>query len=56
MTYGQIAYQGYAEHTNNKTHDDREMPAWSDLGDSIQGAWEAAAWAVLRKNAEGLNG
>jgi len=56
MTYGQIAYLGYAEHTNNKTYDGREMPTWEDLGDNIQGAWEAAAWAVLRRNVEGLNG
>ena len=55
MTYGETAYAGYAERTGGKTYDGRDMPAWGELGDTIQAAWEAAAWAVLKKNAEGLN-
>lgn len=36
------AYAAYGEATGGKTHDGRNMPAWDDLGDTIQGAWAAA--------------
>lgn len=44
---GQRAYEGYAASTGNKTYDDREMPAWRDLGERVQRAWIAAAAAVV---------
>ena len=44
---GQRAYEGYAAETGNKTYDGREMPAWRDLGESVQRAWIAAARAVV---------
>lgn len=46
MSYGETAYAAYAEHTGGKTFDGRDMPTWADLGERIQGAWEAAAAAV----------
>ena len=54
MSYGEVAYAAYAEHTGGKTFDGRDMPSWTDLGERIQGAWEAASWAVLAKHTEGL--
>ncbi|MET8765459.1 hypothetical protein [Streptomyces sp. NPDC004658] len=43
---GLIAYLAYSEATSGVTHDKRPMPAWDDLGDTVQGAWIAAAAAV----------
>ncbi|MCZ0207892.1 hypothetical protein OZK63_20995 [Streptomyces sp. UMAF16] len=43
---GQAAYLAYSEATDGLTHDGRPMPAWDDLGDTVQGAWIAAAAAV----------
>lgn len=54
-TYGESAYDGYREATGGKTYDGRNMPAWADLGERIQGAWEMSAWAVIRKSQEGLS-
>lgn len=42
------AYQGYAEHTGGKTFDGRDMPAWADLGERIQGAWRQAVLHATR--------
>lgn len=44
---GQIAFEAYCEYTGGKTHDGKDVPPWSDLGDQIQGAWEASACAVV---------
>lgn len=41
------AYEMYAEVTGGKTFDGRDMPAWDDLGERIQGAWRAAADKVV---------
>ncbi len=43
---GEVAYRAYAHERDNKTYDGREMPAWADLGEAIQAAWNAAAEAV----------
>ncbi|MBL1107974.1 hypothetical protein JK361_25865 [Streptomyces sp. 5-8] len=51
---GQIAYLAYSEATSGVTHDGRPMPAWEDLGDTIQGAWIAAAAAVADHTAGDL--
>lgn len=42
-----LAYEAYATSTGGKTWDGRDMPAWEDLGRTIQTAWDAAAQAVL---------
>jgi hypothetical protein len=39
----QGSYEAYAEATGGKTFDGRDMPAWENLGEKIQGAWRAAA-------------
>lgn len=43
---GEIAYKAYARATQFKTHDGRDMPDWTDLGEIIQEAWEAAGSAT----------
>jgi hypothetical protein len=45
----QAAYQAYADSTGGKTWDGRDMPAWDDLGERIQGAWRAAAATVATR-------
>ncbi|MDX3555175.1 hypothetical protein [Streptomyces europaeiscabiei] len=42
----QYAYAAYGASTHFRTHDDRQMPEWEDLGDRVQQAWTAAAAAV----------
>lgn len=37
------AYQAYGETTNFKNYQGNPMPAWEDLGATIQDAWIAAA-------------
>lgn len=48
LDLGPKAYAAYAESTGGKTFDDRDMPAWEDLGERIQRAWRAAAAAVVK--------
>ena len=48
MELAQVAYAAYGVSTNNRTHDDRPMPDWDDLGDQVQQAWIAAAAAVAQ--------
>ena len=43
---GEVAYRAYARATQFKTYDGRRMPAWADLGNTIQEAWEAAGNAA----------
>jgi hypothetical protein len=40
------AYAAYGAVTGHRTHDDRPMPAWDDLGEHIQAAWTCAAGSV----------
>jgi hypothetical protein len=40
---GQKVYAAYGEYTGGLTHDGRTMPAWEDLGEQIQMAWNVAA-------------
>ncbi len=42
----QVAYRAYGEVTDFKNFRGEPMPAWDDLGDTIQRAWVAAAKAV----------
>lgn len=46
-TRAQLAYAAYGAVTGHVTHDGRRMPAWDDLGDTIQAAWGAAVAAAL---------
>lgn len=42
-------YEGYAEWTEGKTFDGRDMPSWDNLPDRTRLAWVAAAAAITRK-------
>lgn len=41
-----LAYGAYGQTTGFKNFQGNPMPKWDDLGDTIQGAWVAAANAV----------
>lgn len=41
-----LAYQAYGDRAEWKNFAGDPMPRWDDLGDRIQGCWEAAAEAV----------
>lgn len=41
------AYEAYGQATGGRNHRGEPMPAWEDLGDTIRGAWVAAATAVV---------
>jgi len=40
------AYHAYGEVTGGKNYRGEPMPAWEDLGETIQAAWRAAVAAV----------
>lgn len=42
------AYRAYGGATGGKNYRGHPMPAWDDLGPTIQTAWEVAAEAVAR--------
>lgn len=44
-----IAYRAYGEATGNRNYQGQPMPAWEDLGETIQQAWIAAAEQVRRE-------
>lgn len=50
------AYAAYGESTGHRTHDDRPMPDWADLGPQVQSAWVSAAGAVALRTAASLTG
>jgi hypothetical protein len=45
-TPGQVAYAAYGAATDHLNYQGLPMPAWTELGDTIQRAWENAAAAV----------
>ena len=45
--YGRTAYETYRASRAGKTHDDKDMPAWENLGPGIRAAWGEAAKAVI---------
>jgi hypothetical protein len=47
---GQRTYEAYGLVTGGKTHDGRDMPHWSKLGETVQAAWIAAASANIGGN------
>ncbi len=44
----QAAYDAYGKRTQWLNFQGNPMPAWDDLGDTIRGAWVAAAVEVAR--------
>lgn len=46
LSYGQIAYEAYADETGWRNYQGNMMPEWKDLPPKIRAAWEAAAHAV----------
>lgn len=51
----QIGYEGYGDNRAWKTYDDRPMPQWEELPESIQDAWVAAFRAVSESFKSGLD-
>jgi hypothetical protein len=49
MTPGQVAFEAYRKNANEKTHDGRQIPEWSALGDSVRSSWEAAGEAIIEE-------
>lgn len=47
-TPGQIAFDQYSKAKQGKTFDDRPIPAWVDLGNEVQQAWEWSAFAAIK--------
>ena len=43
---GELAYNGYRDHTGGKTWNGYPMPMWADLPAHVQAAWNTAASAV----------
>jgi hypothetical protein len=50
---GPRAYAAYSEVTGGLTHDGRQMPAWEELGETIQTAWMAAARVAFAAGVDG---
>lgn len=46
IVMAKLAYGAYGQTTGFKNFQGNPMPKWDDLGDTIQGAWVAAANAV----------
>jgi hypothetical protein len=47
------AYDAYGETTDHKNYAGLPMPAFDDLGDTIQAAWRASVAAVAREVLDG---
>ena len=43
---GLIAFEAYKKKVGGKTYDGKDMPNWSDVGQSVQDGWRHAAVAV----------
>lgn len=50
----EVAYRGYAAHTDGKTFDGCDMPVWEDLPERTVDAWIAAVDAVLKARARNV--
>ena len=46
---GELAYDGYRDHTSGKTWNGYPMPMWADLPPTVRHAREAGAQAVRRE-------
>lgn len=47
-TFARIAYRAYGDATGGLNYQGLPMPAWDNLGDTIQAAWIAAANRVAK--------
>lgn len=47
MSPGQAAFEAYNLEKGGVTYDGKKIPPWTDVGDEVRGAWEAAASAVI---------
>jgi hypothetical protein len=47
LELGEVGYAAYGEAADWKTFDGRDMPAWDDLGERVQGLWNTAAYAII---------
>jgi hypothetical protein len=45
-SFGQAAYEAYAEHCGGKSINGDDLPAWADQRPEIRAHWEAAAEAL----------
>jgi len=43
---GRIAFIAYCKVMNNRTYDDKPIPAYDDLPDKVKEAWQAAGLAA----------
>ena len=48
LDYGQVAYEAYVVAVGGRSVKGDPLPAWADQSKRIQGAWIAAADAVLQ--------
>lgn len=49
-TIGEIAFDAYTASKQGTTFDGRPIPKWSELGDPVRNAWEAAGEAAHATN------
>lgn len=49
--HGRAAYGAYFATVGGRTHDDRAMPRWDKLTDTIRAAWTMAALAAIARHA-----
>lgn len=47
QSLGQIAFEAYRQSVGGRTYDDKPIPAWAELSESIRLAWDTAANAVV---------
>lgn len=51
--FGQIAYEGYCQHTDWKSLvSGAPLPPWDNLPDAIKAAWQTAANAAIDAHTE----
>lgn len=49
MDDGEAAYRAYGDHVGWKNYQGLPMPEWANLPPLIQGAWNAAAEAIIER-------
>jgi hypothetical protein len=48
--HGRAAYAAYFATVGGRTHDDKPMPTWDRLTDTIRSAWTMAALAAIAQH------
>lgn len=51
---GQVAFEAYNSAKGGVTYDGKPIPPWSEVGEAVQAAWEAAAVATVRAHNDRL--